>query len=193
LTLAICLGANPTVFSVANSFLIRPLPYPQADRIDWIVEKTGPAQIDTSTAPSYFLIREQNRTFEEVGAFDPTIVSWTGVETPEQLDAGGVSPSFFQVMGVQPMMGRYPTPDEVGPKAAPVVVLSYAFWRNRMGSDPDILRKTISLDRLPRTIVGVMHIESDCGPHHLSVGRSVSSCDCGKQRHPNLLLWSGEL
>ncbi len=156
LTLAICIGANTTVFSVANSILIRPLPYPQADRIDWISDRTGPAQQDVGAAPEYFMLREQNRIFEEVGAFDPTIVNWTGVERPEQLDAGGVSPSFFRVMGVQPMLGRYFSPDEEGPKSPAVVVLSYAFWRNRFASDPRIVGKRIALDRLPHTMIGVM-------------------------------------
>lgn len=156
LTLAICVGANTTVFSVANSILIHPLPYPHADRIDWIGDRTGPARQDVPTAPEYFMLREQNRSFEEVGAFSSTTVNRTGVERPEQLDVGRVSPSFFRVTGVQPMLGRYLTSDEEGPKAPPVVVLSYAFWRNRFASDPHIVGKTIALDRLSHTIIGVM-------------------------------------
>jgi putative ABC transport system permease protein len=83
-------------------------------------------------------------------------VTWTGVERPEQLDAADVSPSFFRVLGSQPMLGRYLALEEEGPKAPPVAVLSYAFWRNCMGGDAHIVAKTIALDRLPRTIVGVM-------------------------------------
>jgi predicted permease len=156
LTLAVCIGANTTVFSVANSILIRPLPYPNSDRIDWISERSGPARQDVGAAPDYFSLREHNRIFEDVGAFDPMTVNWTGVESPEQLDTADVSPSFFHVMGTQPMLGRYLASEEQGPKAPPVAVLSYPFWRNRMGSDPHIVGKTIALDRLPRTIVGVM-------------------------------------
>jgi putative ABC transport system permease protein len=156
LTLAVCIGANTTVFSVANSILIRPLPYPNSERIDWISERSGPARQDVGAAPDYFALREQNRIFEEVAAFGPTTLNWTGVERPEQLDATDVSPSFFRVMGTQPLLGRVLAPEEEGPKAPPVAILSYAFWRNRMGSDPHILGKTIALDRLPRTIVGVM-------------------------------------
>jgi len=155
-TLAVCIGANTTVFSVANSILIRPLPYPDADRIDWISERSGPAQQDIGAAPDYFALREQNRIFEEVAAFTPGTVNWTGIERPEQLDAADVSASFFRVMGTQPLLGRYLTRDEEGPKAPQVAVLSYAFWRNQMGSDPNVLGKTIALDRLPHTIVGVM-------------------------------------
>ena len=156
LTLAVCIGANTTVFSVANSILIRPLPYPSSDRIDWISERSGPARQDVGAAPDYFSLSEQNRIFEDVAAFDPMTVNWTGVERPEQLDAADVSPSFFRVMGTEAMLGRFFAPEEQGPKAPTVVVLSYAFWRNRLGSDPRMLGKTIALDRLPRTIVGVM-------------------------------------
>jgi putative ABC transport system permease protein len=156
LTLAVCIGANTTVFSVANSILIRPLPYPGSERIDWISERSGPARQDVGAAPDYYMLRDENRIFEDVAAFDPIAVNWTGVERPEQLDAADVSPSFFQVMGTRPMLGRYLAAEEEGPKAPPVAVLSYAFWRNRLGSDPHIVGKTIALDRLPRTIVGVM-------------------------------------
>jgi MacB-like periplasmic core domain len=141
LTLAVCIGANTTVFSVANSILIRPLPYPGSERIDWISERSGPARQDVGAAPDYFALREQNRIFEDVAAFDPMTVNWTGVERPEQLEAADVSPSFFRVMGSQPMLGRYFGTEEEGPKAPPVAVLSYAFWRNRLGSDPHILGK----------------------------------------------------
>ena len=156
LTLAVCIGANTTVFSVANSILIRPLPYPASERIDWISERSGPAQQDVGAAPDYFALREQNRIFEDVAAFGPTTLNWTGVERPEQVDVATASASFFRVMGTRPLLGRVLAPEEEGPKAPPVAVLSYAFWRNRLGSDPNILGKTIALDRLPRTIVGVM-------------------------------------
>jgi hypothetical protein len=73
LTLAACIGANTTVFSVANSILIRPLPYPGSERIDWISERSGPAQQDVGTVPDYFSLREQNRIFEDVAAFYPGV------------------------------------------------------------------------------------------------------------------------
>lgn len=155
LILAVCIGANTTVFSLANSVLIRPLPYPDSERIDWISERSGPTQEDIGVAPDYFYLRRENRIFEHVAAFSPTTLNWTGVERPEQLNAATASASFFRVMGMQPMLGRYFSPGEEGP-APTVVVLSYAFWRNRLASDPHVLGKSIALDRLPRTIIGVM-------------------------------------
>ena len=156
LTLAVCIGANTAVFGVANSVLIRPLPYPHSERIDWISERSGPTQEDIGAAPDYYYLRQQNQIFENVAAFSPITVNWTGVERPEQLHAARVSASFFGVMGMQPMLGRYLAPEEEGPKTPAVTVLSYAFWRNRLGSDPHILGKRVALGRLPHTIIGVM-------------------------------------
>ena len=102
LTLAICIAANTTVFSVVDSILIRPLAYPDSQRIDWISERSGPAQQDVGVAPDYFAIRAQNGIFEDVAAFSPSTVNWTGVDRPEQLDASSVSASFFNVMGTKP-------------------------------------------------------------------------------------------
>ncbi len=155
LTLAICIGANTTVFSIVNSILLRPLPYPGSERIYAVIEHTGPGPAEGIGA-DYYSLREQNRVFEEIAAFDSTTLNWTGVEKPEQLDAAQVTPSFFRVMGTPPMMGRFLAPEEQGEKAPAVVVLSYAFWRSRMGSDPRAVGRTITLDRLPNTIIGVM-------------------------------------
>lgn len=155
-TLAVCIAANTTVFSVVDSILIRPLPYPNSGRIDWISERTGLNQQDVAVAPDYFALRERNRVFEDVAAFNAATANWTGVERPEQLDVAAVSPQFFHVLGTPPLRGRVLIADEEGPGASSVAILSYAFWRNRLGSDPNIVGKTIALDRLPRRIVGVM-------------------------------------
>ena len=154
-TLALCIGANTTMFSLVDSILIRPLPYPGSDRIYSINEHIGATE-NLSIAADYYSLREHNRVFEDVGVFDPLTLNWTGIDKPEQLDAAQVSPSFFRVMGTQPALGRYLAPEEEGPKAPAVAVLSYAFWRNRLGADPNIVGKNIVLDRLPTTIIGVM-------------------------------------
>jgi len=156
-TLAICIGANTTMFSLVNSILLKPLPYPGGDRLCWVTERMGRNnEMDVAVAPDYYSLREQGRVFEDVSAFDTLTLNWTGVERPEQLDAAQVTPSFFRVMGSQPLMGRYLAPGEEGSKAPTIAVVSYAFWRNRLGSDPGAVGKAIQLDRLPHTIVGVM-------------------------------------
>ena len=155
LTLAICIGANTTVFSIVNSILLRPLPYPGSERLYWVSEHLG-RDAEIGAGPDYYSLRDENRVFDDVAAYDQTTVNWTGVEKPEQLDVAQVSPSFFRVMGTQPLMGRYLAPEEQGEKAPAVVVVSYAFWRSQMGSDPHAVGKAITLDRLPNTIIGVM-------------------------------------
>jgi len=154
-TLALCIGANTTMFSLVDSILIRPLPYPSSDRIYWVTEHIGPTE-NLSIAADYYSLREQNKVFEDVSAFDTLTLNWTGIDKPEQLDAAQVSASFFRVMGTQPLLGRTLAPNEEGPKAPAVAVLSYAFWRNRLDADPNIVGKTIALDRLPTAVIGVM-------------------------------------
>ncbi|HJT89038.1 MAG TPA: ABC transporter permease [Bryobacteraceae bacterium] len=155
-TLAVTIAANATIFGIVDSILLRPLPYPAPDRLDWISDRSGPAQQDIGAAPDYYVIRERNRIFEDVAAFQPLTATWTGIDQPEQLDAVAVSPSFFRVMGMHPLLGRYFSREEEGPKAPAIAVASYAFWRTRLGGDPRIVGKTVALDRLPRTIIGVM-------------------------------------
>jgi predicted permease len=155
-TLALCIGANTVVFSLVNSILLRPLPYPGADRIHWLSEHIGRESMEVTPGADYYSTAEQGRLFEAVAAYDTLTVNWNGIEKPEQLDAAQVTPSFFRVMGAQPLMGRYLAAGEEGRKAPPVVVVSYALWRNRLGADPHVVGSTITLDRLPNTIVGVM-------------------------------------
>lgn len=156
LILAICIGANTTVFSLVNSILLRPLSFPDSQRLYALTERMGRDQMEVGLGPDYYSIREQNRAFEDAAAYDTTTLNWTGVDRPEQLDAAQVTASFFRVLGTQPLIGRYLTAGEEGKKAPPVVVLSYALWRNRMGADPRVVGTTITLDRLPATVVGVM-------------------------------------
>jgi predicted permease len=155
-TLALCIGANTVVFSLVNSILLRPLPYPGADRIVWLSEHIGRDNMEVTPAADYYSTAEQGRLFEAVAAYDTLTVNWDGIEKPEQLDAAHVTPSFFKVMGAQPMVGRYLAAGEEGPKAPAVVVVSYSFWRTRLGGDPHAVGSTITIDRLPNTIVGVM-------------------------------------
>ena len=156
LTLALCIGANTTVFSLVNSILLRPLPFPDSNRVYWVNERMGRSQTEVGLGADYYSLREAHRIFDEVGAFDPLTVNWNGREKPEQLDAAQVTPSFFSVLGARPMTGRLLAPGEEGRNAPAVVVVSYPFWRSRLGADPHAVGQTLSLDGLSHTIVGVM-------------------------------------
>jgi len=155
-TLALCIGANTVVFSLVNCILLRPLPYPGADRIHWLSEHIGRDNVEVTPAADYYSTADQGHLFEAVTAYSTYTVNWDGIEKPEQLDAAEVTPSFFRVMGAQPMMGRYLAAGEEGSKAPPVVVVSYAFWQSRLAGDPHAVGSTITLDRLRNTIIGVM-------------------------------------
>ena len=156
LTLALCIGANTTVFSLVNSILLRPLPFPDSGRIYWVSERMGKSQAEVGLGADYYSLREAHRLFADVGAFDPLTLNWSGREKPEQLDAAQVTPSFFSVLGTAPTMGRYLARAEEGRDAPPVVVVSYPFWRGRLGGNPHAVGETLTLDGLPHTIVGVM-------------------------------------
>ena len=155
-TLAVSIAANTTLFSVANSIFLRPLPYPEPQRILWIGERSGPAQQEIGTFPDYYRIRKWNRVFDDVAALNPMTADWTGVDRPEQLDVTAVTSSFFHLMGSQPTLGRYFGNGEDGPHAAKLAVLSYAFWQSRLGGDRNVIGRRIELDRETRTIIGVM-------------------------------------
>src|SRR4029079_1551153 len=109
-----------------------------------------------SLGADYYTLREQNRVFEDIAAWDGQVLNWAGPEKAEQVIATQVTPSFFKVLGTQPLLGRSLLPDERGPKAPAVVILSYGVWQSRLGSDPEAVGRAITLDGLPHTIVGIM-------------------------------------
>jgi putative ABC transport system permease protein len=172
--LALAIAANTTVFSVVDSVLLRPLPYPESERLYWVGEhfdrmmSTG-----VSVGADYYSIREENHVFEDVAAYDSLYVNWTGGDTPDQLLATQVTPSFFRVMGARPMLGRYLAPGEEGSKAPAAAVLSYSFWRGRLGSDPHIAGKTIAIDGLSVNVLGVMPQGFDY-PHGTQIWRPLN-------------------
>jgi hypothetical protein len=97
-TLAIAIGANTIIFSLVNTVILRPLPYPDSNRNYWVSEHWGNLPAGLAVGPDYYSIRDENRVFEAVAAYNTFTLNHTGVEHPEQLDAAGVSPSFFRVI-----------------------------------------------------------------------------------------------
>jgi putative ABC transport system permease protein len=172
-TLAIAIGANTTIFSLVNTVILRPLPYPDSNRIYWVSEHWGNLPAGLAVGSDYYSIRDENRVFEAVAAYNTFTLNHTGVQHPEQLDAAGVSPSFFRVMASQALLGRYLADDEEGPKAPPVVVLSYSLWRGRFGTDPNAIGKSIQLDGRSYTVIGVMPQGFDF-PHGTQIWRPMT-------------------
>ncbi len=158
LSLALGIAANTSIFSLAHSFLLRPLPYADADRLVVVWESQRSRFEDRQGAPpaDYFDWREQASSFDALIAADFTSRTLTGTDSPEQLSVARVSPDFFAVLGSEPMRGRAFHPDEGRAGEAPVAVLSESLWRGRLGSADGIVGQDLTLDGEGHTVVGVM-------------------------------------
>ncbi len=154
--LALGIGANTAIFSVINAVLLRALPYQDAERIVTIQERSanGPAQV----TPANFLDwREQNRVFEQMAAITTRRANLTGAGgEPQRINLAVTSASFFQVLGVRPLLGRTFLPTEEQAGHDPVVVVSYGLWQRRFGTDPHLAGKPLMINGENYTVIGVM-------------------------------------
>lgn len=158
LTLAIGIGATTAIFSLVYTVLLRPLPFPQPDRLVWITQQDHslPGTIaERLSYPDYFDWRAQNHTLEGMVTYRGASVTLQKNGRPQMLDAQTVSSNFFQIMGVAPMLGRDFTWDEEKPDNH-AVILSYALWQSAFGSDKGIVGRSIRLNDDSYTVVGVM-------------------------------------
>src|SRR5947208_7777032 len=142
LTLALGIGANTAIFSVVNAVLLRPLPYPEANRLVAVCESNPRLGLDqyVTSMGAYFDWREQNSIFEELGAatmLGPTPVF--GKSGSVMAHVASVSANFFPLLGVQPILGRQFLAEEENPDSGNVVLLSEGLWRDRFGADPAII------------------------------------------------------
>jgi putative ABC transport system permease protein len=158
LTFAVGIGVNTAVFSVFNGVLLRPLPYPDADRITmmWLDNRPQGIKEDIGSYPNYRDWREQNTTYEQVAAYTGASMTMTGSDEPERLSAAQTTANFFAVMGVQPVLGRLYTEDQEKVGSDAVVVLSYGLWQRKFGGAADALGKTVVLNGRAHEIIGVM-------------------------------------
>ncbi len=156
--LALGIGANTAMFSVAEAFLLHSVPFENADRIVAMVNVRPQQNIDrNSVAPATYLDwQEQAKSFEELGAYQWDEVNLTGNREPEKVQGFDVTANFFGLLGVQPKMGRTFLPEEEQPGKEQEIILSYGLWERRYASDPNILNKIVKVDGKSFTIVGVM-------------------------------------
>ncbi len=156
LTLALSIGANTAFFSVVNAVLLRPLPFGHADRIVSIYETLPSFSFNLPmNAPDFHAFSDRQRSFEMLAIYSDRHCDLSGAGTPERIQGARASATLFPLLGVSPILGRTYTADEDQPGHA-VVVLSYGLWRRRYGKDPNIVGRSISLDRQPYTVIGVM-------------------------------------
>ncbi len=156
LTLALGIGANTAMFSVVDSVLLRPLPYPRADRLVLVWEKPPKGRQNGVSAANFLDWREQSRSFRNLAGISFGSFNLSGKDQPERVDGMHVSWDFFEVLGVQPALGRGFAADEDRPGAARVAVISYGLWQRRFGGDAGIIGRSIIADGEPCTVIGVM-------------------------------------
>jgi putative ABC transport system permease protein len=152
-TIALGVGANAAIFSVVNGILLRPLPYPHAERL---VSFGHEAPTWLTSEPNFVDYRRDMRSIEGLGAYSPRDGTLTIGDQPERIHVVRASEDFFPVLGVKPMVGRAFASDEFVPRIAPVALISYALWQTRFAGDPKIVGRNVLLDGTPRVVVGVM-------------------------------------
>src|SRR5277367_1330912 len=158
LTLAVCLGANLTIFAVIDSVLLRPLPFPEPDRLMMIFNTYPKAGVDRdgSSLTNYYERRTRIPAFTSLSIYryGTEIVGEPG--STERLPTMRVSPDFFSTLGLGPAIGRTFTDAETTSDTDHVAILSDAFWRQRYNADPDVIGKRIRVNSVSRTVVGVL-------------------------------------
>src|SRR5262245_43268845 len=160
LTLALGIGAATTIFSVIHNVLLDPFPYKDADRVVTVqirdVSNARPGGRNYFQVPEFLELQEQSHVFEEVIGGTPEDVLQTTEEGTEQFVGGAVTANNFTFLGVQPLMGRGLSQEDVEPGAPPVFVMSYKMWAGRFSFDPAVLGRMFVLNGVPTTCVGVM-------------------------------------
>jgi predicted permease len=169
-SLAIGIGANSAIFSVVDALLLRPLPYPQPDRLAnvWLHSPGLGIFRDWPSPGQYIDIQKENHSFEQMALAQSRTVALTGREQPERIDALRTQSTLLLMLGAKPLVGRLLLPEEDTPGKPAVAILSYRAWRKLFNSDPGILNKSITLDGKPFVVTGVLQrdfvINSDVMP-----------------------------
>lgn len=156
-SLALGIGANTTIFCAVNTLLVRPLPYPEPDRVVQLWA-TAPARGLTGLSISLADAADfaKSPALARSAAFGWQSLNLSGDGEPERLPAARAGSAFFDVLGVAPLLGRTLLPDEAGPGSPRVVVLSFRLWQRRFSGDSSVIGRRITLDGLATEIVGVM-------------------------------------
>jgi putative ABC transport system permease protein len=182
LTLALGIGANAAIFSLVRGVLLRPLVNRDEDRLIYIRQSARGIGVDNATfsVPELQDLRQRVKTLSAFGDFSTIGFTMVGLGEPREVRAGVVGGSYFEVMGLHPVLGRLLNARDDGPNAAGAAVLTYRFWTTGLGSDPSVIGKTVRLGERSATIVGVLEpsvpypAETEIianvvtSPHHLS-------------------------
>ncbi len=156
-TLALGIGANTAIFSAIHALLLKPLPFPELDRVVAIWDKLpsrGLMHNEVAMA-NYLDWQAQNQSFEQLAVYRWWSANLTGVDTPERIQGFLVSANYLDVLGMKPIMGRNFTPEENQPGKDAVAIITHSLWQRRFGGDPNIINKTVTINSIVRTVVGV--------------------------------------
>ena len=160
LTVALGIGANTAIFSIVHGVLLRPLPFREPERMvtlwELVPDEGGLPRRWRTTAANYFDWEAEPRSFESMALFGSAGMNWTGDGDPEELLGARVSASYFDVLGIEPVLGRTFRREENVPGKERVLLLSHGLWQRRFGGSKDVLGRSLLLDGEPFEIVGVM-------------------------------------
>jgi predicted permease len=159
ITLALGIGANTALFSVVNGVLLNPLPYWQPDRLVALYSRTADFTNSSISYPNFLDWVRDNRSFSALAGYRTDDFSLTGMGEPERVPAEMISASFFQLLGVKPVIGRAFRPEEDQVGAAPVALISEGLWKRKFGSSPEALGKSLALNGTAYTVVGVIPVD----------------------------------
>ena len=158
ITLAVGIGGFTAIFSVLDGVLLKPLPYPHPDELVGIWHSApGLGVEDVNMAPSnYFVYREQNKTFADVGLYNGDSVSVTGTAEPEQVPALDITDGVIPILGIPPVLGRAFNSTDTTRGSPDTVILTYSYWQRKFGGAPSVVGRSIVVDGKSRQIIGVM-------------------------------------
>src|SRR6201987_4806941 len=194
-TLALGIGANTAIFSIVNAVLLRPLPYPDADRIMVLNESSGPGQDYSVALPDYFDLRNDNTVFEHLAATHKESRNLSGIpgRDPERVSCASVTRNFFNIIGLPPKIGRTFIEDEDKVGAPPVVVISDRLWRRVFNADASALGRSLILHDQRYTLIGVMAPQvpspQDSDVWLSMMRRSNNPAWMDRSHHPMIYAW----
>jgi putative ABC transport system permease protein len=156
LTLALGIGATTAIFSVVYGVLLRPLPYPRPDRIAAVYEVTSKGRPSRLADPNFGDFHDQNHSFQAMAKYRDGVVSVSGGTQPTRTKAATVSPEFSRVFGVQPVLGRDFSVNDAKKGAGPTALISHDYWKQHLGSPPDLSQSHLKIDGTVFSVIGVL-------------------------------------
>jgi putative ABC transport system permease protein len=156
LTLALGIGATTAIFSVVYGVLLRPLPYPDPNRIMAVFEVTSKGRPSRLADPNFDDFRDQSRSFQAIAKYADNVVSVSGASQPTRTTVASVSPDFLEVFGIQPILGRDFNVSDTKKGASPTVLVSYGYWRQYLGSPRDLSQSHLKIDGAVFSVIGVL-------------------------------------